>query len=59
MSLSIYSITGVEVERLFNGKQGFGEHIVVWNAGGFPSGVYFYRLQVGTNIQSQRMLLVK
>jgi phosphodiesterase/alkaline phosphatase D-like protein len=59
VSLSIYSITGVEVDRLFNGKLGFGEHGVVWNAGGFPSGVYFYRLQVGTTILNQKMLLVK
>jgi hypothetical protein len=45
--LKIYNIAGQELETLFNGFQSNGDYQLVWQPKGLPSGVYFYRLQVG------------
>jgi len=36
-----------------------GRYVITWDASAMPSGVYFYRLSNGTNIDVQRMLLLK
>lgn len=45
--LKVYDLLGREVEKLVSGHRPAGEHQVNWNAKGLPSGIYFYRLQVG------------
>jgi hypothetical protein len=57
--LQIFDITGRVVETLLNEKLITGEHEVVWNASGFSSGIYFVRLQSGTVVQTQKIVLVK
>ena len=41
------------------GVMAAGEHEVVWNAAGFPSGVYFCRMKTGTTEKTIKMTLVK
>jgi hypothetical protein len=36
-----------------------GIYTVHWNAGNFPSGVYFYRLQAGSYIKTRKALLLR
>jgi hypothetical protein len=48
VELSIYSILGQRVATLVNKKQAAGNHKVQWNASGFASGVYMYRLSAGS-----------
>jgi hypothetical protein len=59
-SILIYDISGREVASIVNGQWSMGEHSVVWNAEGLPSGMYFIRLMVGGG-QSvvQKVVLMK
>jgi len=36
-----------------------GAHQLVWRAGGFPSGLYFYRLRFGSFVQIRKMTLAR
>jgi hypothetical protein len=59
VTLKIYDIQGREVATLIDQERNAGLHIVNWNAGGFSSGVYFYRLTAGTYTDTKRMMLTK
>jgi len=60
--LCVFDILGRKVVTLLDGERAAGHHIVNWNARdvrGQPigSGVYFYRLEAGSNKLTQKMLL--
>jgi hypothetical protein len=57
--LSIYDVAGRLVENLVDQVQAAGEHVVEWDAGTMPSGVYFCRMQVGNVIETRRLVLIK
>ncbi len=64
VQLAIYDLSGHEVRRLVDQPQSAGHHSVEWN--GYDrqnrpvaSGVYLYRLRVGEESHTRRMLLVK
>ena len=59
VSLIIYNLRGEEVALLINGKMPAGNHRISWDASGFASGIYFYRLQTGDFVQTKKMLLLK
>jgi hypothetical protein len=44
VELKMYDISGREVAAIVNGQWSTGEHSVVWEATGMPSGIYFARL---------------
>jgi hypothetical protein len=57
--LVVYDILGNEVAVLVNEEKQPGEHVIKFNAGNLPSGVYFYRLKAGDYNQTKSMLLIK
>lgn len=59
VSLSVFDILGRELATLVNEVKAPGEHEVVWNANGVPSGVYFYRLQTSGRIEVRKMVLTR
>jgi hypothetical protein len=59
VTLSIYNLLGQKVATLFEGVQEAGEHKVVWDAAGAPSGVYFYRLAADEYVETRRMVLIR
>ncbi len=59
VKLSVYNILGRKVATLYEGKLETGDHRVIWEAQGFPSGVYFARLETSGRPVTARMLLVK
>jgi photosystem II stability/assembly factor-like uncharacterized protein len=59
ISLDIYNLLGRKVESLFDGIQPSGEHSLIWNAEGLPSGVYFYKLTAGDFSETRKMILVR
>lgn len=59
VKLSAYNIRGNEVDVIFEGAQGVGQHSYTWNAASYPSGVYYIRLQAGSLVSSQKALLIK
>jgi hypothetical protein len=58
-SLRVYDIMGREVAVLVNEVMPAGEHFVTFDATNLASGVYVYRLQVGSEVFTKRMTLVK
>lgn len=59
VQLTIYDITGKEITKLVNGSMQQGSYSYSFDAGGHPSGVYFYRLDAGKFTDTKRMILVK
>ena len=59
VSLRIYDAVGREVATLVNKEMNAGVHSVKWNASKMASGVYFYRLQAGSFVQTKKLMLLK
>ena len=57
--LDVFNVAGQLVEGLVNGERPAGDHLVTWNAGNLPSGIYLARLQVGQQMATQKMALVR
>ncbi|HET6273079.1 MAG TPA: T9SS type A sorting domain-containing protein [Bacteroidota bacterium] len=59
VTLKIYNILGKDVATLVSKNLSAGTYETEWNAQGFPSGVYFYRLQAGAFIQIKKLILIR
>jgi hypothetical protein len=59
VNIEIYNAIGEKVITLYDGVQQAGKHNVNWNASGFASGIYFYRIKAGEFVQTRKMLLLK
>jgi hypothetical protein len=59
VELSIYNLLGRKVADLVDTKQRAGEHEFRWDAVGFASGIYFYKLTAGEKLTTRRMVLLK
>lgn len=64
VQLDIISVLGENVTTLIEGAMSRGQHQIVWDGkdrfgNAQPSGVYFYRLTVGTLVQTKKMVLLK
>lgn len=57
--LKIYNQLGHEMATLVNEIKAAGEYETPWNAEGFPSGVYIYRLQAGEFVESKKLILLR
>jgi len=58
-TLKIYDILGREVATLVNKQQQAGNYEVNFNANNLSSGIYFYKLQSGSFVESKKMILLK
>ena len=59
VTLKIYDVVGREIATLISGQLAPGSHATVWNADLQASGVYYYRLQTGSTVQTRKLLLMK
>jgi len=59
VSLKIFNTLGQEMETLVNEEKQVGTYEVNWNASNLQSGVYFYRLQASSFVQTRKMILLK
>ncbi len=64
VDLAVYDLSGRRVRTLVSGTVSAGEQTITWNgrdeAGQtVPSGMYFYRLNTGTDTMSRKMTLLK
>lgn len=57
--ITIYDLLGRRIEMLMDEGNEIGQHRVSWNAGDYPSGIYFYRLEAGGKVETKRMVLLK
>ena len=59
VELKVFDTVGRVVAKLVDGNQPAGTYSVVWDAGGFASGPYYYQLKAGEVVQTRRMLFLK
>ena len=57
--LTVYDLLGRSVASVINGQMAQGRHMVAFNAGDLPSGVYLYRLEANGFSDQRKMLLLK
>jgi len=57
--LKVYDLLGKEVTTLVNERQNSGYYTVSFEGSSISNGVYFYKLQAGSFVQTKKMLLVK
>jgi hypothetical protein len=59
VKLAVYNVVGQKVAELTNGVVAAGEHSVTWTATDVPSGIYIYQLEVGSEVFTRKMTLIK
>lgn len=59
VSLEIFDMLGKRVESLIDKKQAPGKYSVKWNASGYSSGTYFYKLETDAYSETKSMVLLK
>jgi hypothetical protein len=57
--ITVFDVTGKEVEVLVDEKQLPGEYLVTFDGSMLTSGVYFYKLVAGDFSETKKMLLIK
>jgi hypothetical protein len=59
VSLKVYDVLGKEVATLVNEEKEGGVYTATFDATGLASGMYLYRLQAGSFIETKKMILLK
>jgi hypothetical protein len=59
VTLKVYDVLGSEVTKLVNEEKPIGSYTVDFNARALSSGIYFYRLQAGSFVETKKMILIK
>ncbi len=62
VTLKVYDVLGKEIATLVNEESasgGAGNYEVNFNASSLSSGIYFYKLQAGSFVQTKKMILLK
>lgn len=59
VDLTIYDITGAEVETFKRSGLEAGRHSIIWDAKDAASGVYFAKMRAGSKSKSVKMVLIK
>ena len=59
ITLVVHNLLGQEISTLVRGIVPAGEHIVTFDAGALPAGVYFYKLSSAERQTVNKMVLVK
>ena len=59
VQLKIYDVLGNEVATLVDENKSAGSYEVNFDAEGLTSGIYFYKLQAGSFVQTKKMILIK
>jgi hypothetical protein len=59
VSLKGYDVLGKEVATLVNEEKEQGVYDIAFDASGLASGIYFYKLQIGSFVETKKMILLK
>ncbi len=59
VQLKVHDLLGNEVATLVNDYQPAGSYEIEFNASGMGSGIYFYKLQSGSFVETKKMVLLK
>jgi len=59
VTLNVYDPLGREVAMLVHEERPAGTYSIRWDASGFSSGTYFYRLTSGNVVETKKMILLR
>jgi len=59
VTLKVYDVIGREVAVLVNEVKESGYYSATFNAATFSTGIYFARLQSGSQLQLKKLMLIK
>lgn len=59
LNIEVYDCIGRKVAELFRGEKQSGLHYIQWDASRFSSGVYVIQIKSGTQLATQKVLLLK
>ncbi|TVQ04248.1 MAG: T9SS C-terminal target domain-containing protein [Balneolaceae bacterium] len=59
VTITVHTITGQKVATILNEVKTPGQYSVIFDAAGFSSGIYMYRLKAGDFLQTKKMIYVK
>jgi len=59
VTLTIYTLMGQKVDVLVDGRQEAGHYAVRFDGLGYANGIYLYRLEAGSFVETRRMVLIK
>ncbi|MBE0557465.1 MAG: T9SS type A sorting domain-containing protein, partial [Proteobacteria bacterium] len=58
-ALLVYNILGQRVAELVNEEKDAGSYEIQFDASGLASGVYLYRLEAGSFVQTRKLVVLK
>jgi hypothetical protein len=58
-TLKVLDLLGSEVAILVDEEKPAGSYEISFDASDLPSGTYFYQLQIGNFLQTEKMLIIK
>ncbi len=58
-TIEVYNILGQKVSTLFDGVQGTGKYSLEWDADSLASGLYFFRISAGNQIEVKTAMYLK
>ena len=59
VEINIYNLNGEYVENIMNGLQTIGHYSVSWNAGSYPTGIYFIQFISEEVTKTMKVMLIK
>ena len=59
VNVKIYNVVGQVVTTLANGHMNAGYHTLTWDASSMASGMYFIKVETGSNVAVQKIMLMK
>lgn len=59
VTLKVFDVLGNELETLVNEEKPTGTYEVEFDGTGLTSGIYFYKLQAGSYVETKKMILLK
>ena len=59
VSVKAYNVLGQLAAEVFNGNLNGYDNKIVWDASNVPSGVYFMQVQVGNDVSTKKVMLLK
>ena len=59
VTIRVYDILGNETATLVNEEKPAGSYSINFNASRLSSGVYFYRMQAGSFVETKKLILMK
>ena len=59
VSIKVYNVVGQVVATLSNGQMNAGYHSIAWDASNLSSGMYFIKVNAGTDVAVQKVMLMK